>query len=108
MTEQQKQVVGKPRRKWLRRIGFALLGLLVLLAVFHRPIFFRCTKYFIVRAARQQHVDLQYEMHGSIFTTLTVSNLRGIPTESGPVERLDIQTLNLRYSFVGLIRHGLP
>ncbi len=99
----------KPRRRrWLRRIGLGLLALVVLLAIFHRPLFFEGTRYFIVRAAQQQHLDLSYEMSGSIFTTLSVSNLRGIPTEPGPVQRLEIGTLNLRYSLIGLMRHGLP
>jgi TamB, inner membrane protein subunit of TAM complex len=98
----------KRRGRWLRRIGFALLVLFVLLAVFHRPLFFEGTRYFIVRAAKQQHLDLSYDASGSIFTTLTISNLRGIPTEQGPIQRLEIGTLNLRYSLIGLIRHGLP
>ena len=98
----------KRRVRWLRRIGLALLVLLVLVAVFHRPLFFEGTRYFIVRAAKQQHLDLSYDASGSIFTTLTISNLRGIPTEQGPIQRLEIGTLNLRYSLIGLIRHGLP
>ena len=100
----------RPKRggRWLRRIGLALLVLFLLLAIFHRPLFFEGTRYFIVRAAQQQHLDLSYDASGSIFTTLTISNLRGIPTEQGPVQRLEIGTLNLRYSLIGLIRHGLP
>jgi hypothetical protein len=99
----------KPRRRrWLRRIGLGLLALLILLASFHRPLFFEGTRYFIVRAAKQQHLDLSYEVSGSIFTTLSISNLRGIPTEPGPIQRLEIGTLNLRYSLIGLFRHGLP
>ena len=101
--------MAKPRwRRWLKRIGLGLLSLIALLAIFHRPLFFEGTRYFIVRAAQQQHLDLTYEISGSIFTTLSVSNLRGTPTEPGPVQRLEIGTLNLRYSLIGLIRHGLP
>jgi autotransporter translocation and assembly factor TamB len=100
----------KPKRRgrWLRRVGLALLVLVGLLAIFHRPLFFEGTRYLIVRAAKQQHLDLSYDASGSIFTTLTISNLRGVPTEPGPIERLEIGTLNLRYSLIGLIRHGLP
>ncbi len=101
--------MAKPRRRrWLKRIGLGFLALVVLLVIFHRPLFFEGTRYFIVRAAEQQHLDLTYEMSGSIFTTLSVSNLRGTPTEPGPVQRLEIGVLNLRYSLIGLIRHGLP
>jgi hypothetical protein len=100
--------IAKPSRRWLKRIGVGLLVLVVLLAIFHRPLFFEGTRYFIVRAAKQQHLDLSYDVSGSIFTTLTISNLRAIPTEQGPIQRLEIGTLNLRYSLIGLIRHGLP
>ncbi len=85
-----------------------LLGLFVLLAVFHRPIFFQGTRYFLLRAAKQQHLALDYEMSGSIFTTLSVVNLKATPTEPGPIRRLDIGTLSLRYSLIDLIRDGLP
>ena len=98
----------KPRRRWLKRLGIGFLVLVVLLAIFHRPLFFEGTRYFIVRAAKQQHLDLSYDVSGSIFTTLTISNLRGVPTEQGPIQRLEVGTLNLRYSLIGLIRHGLP
>ena len=94
----------KPRkpRRWLKRLGLGLLGAVVLLAIFHRPLFFEGTRYFIVRAAKQQNLDLSYEISGSIFTTLSISNLRANPAEPGPVERLEIGTLNLRYSLIGL------
>ncbi|MGA7882207.1 MAG: hypothetical protein WCD63_15195, partial [Terrimicrobiaceae bacterium] len=96
------------RRRWLRRIFLVLLVLVVALAIFHRPLFFEGTRYFIVRAAKQQHLDLSYDISGSIFTTLSVSNLQAIPTEPGPIQRLEIGTINLRYSLIGLIRNGLP
>jgi hypothetical protein len=100
--------VAKPRRRWPKRIGIGLLALVALLATFHRPLFFEGTRYFIVRAAKQQHLDLSYDISGSIFTTLTVSNLRGVPTEQGPIQRLEIGTLHLQYSLIGWLRHGLP
>ncbi len=98
----------RPRRRWLRRVGWALLGLVVLLAIFHRPIVFEGTRYFIVRAARQQNLDLDYEIGGSIFSTLTVSNLRATPTEPGPVQRIEIGNIDLRYSLWDALRKGLP
>jgi autotransporter translocation and assembly factor TamB len=85
-----------------------LLGLVLLLALFHRPIFFEATRYFLLRAARQQNLDLDYEMRGSIFTTLSVVNLKATPTGPGPIQRLEIGTLNLQYSLWDLFRDGLP
>ncbi len=95
-------------RKNFKRIALVLLGLLVLLAIFHRPILFRLTRYFIAQAAQQQHLSLSYDMDGSIFTNLRIKNLQASPTESGPVERLEIGSLRLRYSLWGLLRKGLP
>jgi hypothetical protein len=94
------------RRPWLKWTGVTLLILLVLLAVFHRPIVFSVTRYFLVRAARQQNLDIDYKMGGSIFTTLTVSHLKATPTEPGPIQRLEIERIYLRYSLYGWMRKG--
>lgn len=98
----------RPLRRILKAAGLGSLVLIAAAIVFHRPLFFEGTRYFIVRAAKQQHIDLEYEISGSIFTTLSISNLRGVPTEPGPVERLEVGRLDLRYSLPGLIRKGLP
>ncbi len=91
-----------------KRLGLVFLALVVLAAVFHRPLVFRFTRYFIARGAQQQNLELRYEIDGSIFTSLRIRNLVGTPTESGPVERLEIGSLRLEYSLWGLIRQGLP
>lgn len=101
----------RPRRRlriWLKRVGLGSLVVVVLAAIFHRPIVFEGTRYFVVRAARQQNLDIDYEMGGSIFSTLTVSNLRATPTEPGPIQRLEIGSIDLRYSLWGALRKGLP
>lgn len=95
-------------KKWLKRIGLTLLVLLGLLIAFHRPIIFEGTRYFVVRAAKQQNLDISYDISGSIFSTLSVSNLRATPTEPGPVDRLEIGVVNLEYSLWALVRDGLP
>lgn len=96
------------RRRWLRRLGIAGLVAIVVLVVFHRPLFFEGTRYFLVRAAKQQHLSLSYDISGSLFTTLVVSNLKAVPTETGAIQRLEIGQVALRYSLWGLLRKGLP
>ena len=91
-----------------KRIALVLLGLLALLAIFHRPLLFRLTRYFIARAAEQQKLSLSYEISGSIFTNLRITKLTATPKESGPVEQLEIGSLRLSYSLWGLLRKGLP
>ena len=96
------------KRRWVRHIGLTLLSLIALLAIFHRPIIFQRVKFFAKRLAKEQKLDLEFEVSGSLFTTLTIANLRAKPTGPGPVERLEIGTLKLRYSLIGLLRKGLP
>lgn len=94
-------------RRCLGWLGRGFLILLLLLALFHRPLVFEGTRYFVVRAAKQQNLDLSYDISGSIFTSLRISNLKAVPTESGPIQRLDIDELALEYSLTGLVRYGL-
>jgi len=112
MTGESEKTTPPPRRhrlrRWLKRIGLGFLVLLLLLAIFHRPLIFEGTRYFVVRAAKQQHLDISYNISGSIFTTLSVSKLKAVPTEAGPIQRLEIGNLNLQYSLVDLVREGLP
>lgn len=91
--------------KW---IGIVLAALLTIAIIFHRPIFFRLTRYFVVRAAEQQNLSIDYNMSGSIFAGLQITDLRATPTEPGPVERLEVGSLRLEYSLWGLLREGLP
>ena len=96
------------RHKTLKRLCLALAVLVVLVAVLHRPILFRLTRYFIARAAEKQDLELSYQISGSIFTNLRITGLKATPTESGPVERLKVGSVRLEYSFWGLLRKGLP
>lgn len=95
-------------KRWLKRLSLGLLALFLLLAVFHRPLIFEGTRYFVVRAAKQQNLDIDYKIEGSIFSTLTIKELKGTPTEPGPIQRLEIGTIDLKYSLWGLIRKGIP
>jgi hypothetical protein len=91
--------------KW---IGIVAAALVLLAMVFHRPILFRLTRYFVVRAAEQQNLAIDYKIAGSIFTNLRITDLKATPTEPGPVERLEIGSLQLEYSLWGLLQIGLP
>ncbi len=106
--ESTKAPVRKPRRRWLRRVLVVLLALFLLLAIFHRPIIFEGSRYFILRAAKQQHLDLTYDIGGSIFSSLYITRLKAVPTEPGPIDQLEIGTIRLQYSLWGLLRKGLP
>jgi len=94
-------------RKWLKRIAWGLLVLVGLLVLFHRPIIFQTARYFVAKAAKEQHLDIQYDLGGTIFSSLSISNLHAKPTAPGPIEKLDVGQVNVRYSLMGLMRHGL-
>ncbi len=98
----------RKRRKWLKRIGLFFLALLLLVAIFHKTIIFEATRYFVVRAAKQQNLDLDYKIEGSIFSRLQVTDLVGKPTEQGPIERLEVGEILLEYSVIDAIFDGLP
>lgn len=103
--------MAEPRSRWrglLRTAGLAGLGLVVLLAVFHRPLIFELSRYFIVHIAKQHNLEVDYEMGGSIFTSLRVENFRARPIGAGPVQQIDIGMINLRYSLWGFFRNGPP
>ncbi len=95
-------------RKWLKRIGLVFLVLIGLVVIFHRTVIFEGTRYFVVRAAKQQNLNLDYQISGSIFSSLRIENLLGRPTESGPIKRLEIGEILLEYSLIGALREGLP
>lgn len=80
----------------------------LLLAIVHRPLVFWGVRYFALGLAKENHLHLVYEIGGSIFTGVKVTNLQALPTDPGPVERIQIGTLHLRYSLMAVIRHGLP
>ncbi len=89
-------------------MGIGVLVAILLLVVFHRPLVFEGTRYFVVRTAQQQHLAIDYEIDGTIFSSLSVKNLRARPTEPGPVQRLEIGSLVLEYSLWDALRDGLP
>ncbi len=109
MTEEQ-DVNPPPRkfRRWLKRIALVLGILIALLIIFHRPIIFRATRYFAIRLAKEQNLDLAYQMRGSIFTGLIIESLTATPTGPGPIQKLSVERLHLEYSLPGLISDGLP
>lgn len=92
-----------------RRVGRWLGGLLLLVAVFHRPLFHLGMRLVLVQVAARQNVELAVDFSGNIFTNLTVANVRATPTGRGPsaVRRIEIERVRFDYSLPNLVRHGL-
>ena len=98
-----------PRRGWFRRAlrWFALLLLVV--AIFHRPLFHTGVRLLLIQVAARQNVKLDVAFSGSIFTNLTIANIRALPTGSGPspVRRIEIEKVRFDYSVPMLVKHGI-
>lgn len=99
----------KPRRGWFRRALRWLGVLLLLAAIFHRPLFHNGVRLVLIRVAARQNLDLDVRFSGSIFTNLTVENVRAVPTGDGPspVEKIAIERVRLDYSLAELAKHGI-
>ncbi len=110
MPDREETESERPRRgrRWWKRLAVALLAVVALLAAFHRPLLFGGARHFAIEAARREHLALDFEMGGSIFSTLWIANLRAVPTAPGPVRRLEIGRIDLAYSLWGWVRGGLP
>lgn len=59
--------------------------------------------------ARKQHIDVSFELSGTLWTNLSVTGLRATPTGDGPtpVELIRIDKLQFDYSIFRLISRGI-
>jgi len=82
-----------------------LLGF-VALALFHQPLLREGLRLAAVRLAARENVTLSLELEGSVWTNLTLKNLRAIPTGTSPVVSITIERLRAQYSLRTLLRRG--
>lgn len=81
--------------------------LLLLLALFHRPIIFGVAKYAARRVGAKEGLNIEFTPGGTIFTGLTLRDVRVSPTRPGPIEKANVGLAQVRYSLLGLIAGGL-
>jgi len=82
---------------------------LLFLAVVHRPLILIGGPAIARMIAKGKHLDLSLKVSGTIFTNLTVSEVRVKPTGTGPtpVESISIDSLRFDYSLWRLAREGV-
>ncbi len=99
----------KPRRRRARTILRWALALLLLLAVFHRPLLRVALRTALIRIAAKHYVNLDVHFAGTFFTNLTISGVRALPNGTGPtpIEKIAIDSIHLEYSIPMLVRHGV-
>lgn len=99
----------KSKRSWWRRLLRAALWLFVGLLVLHWPLVIFGVPLAARMAAKSQHVDVSFDLGGTIWTNLAISNLRVTPSGTGPtsVERMTIGKVQLDFSLWKLARAGV-
>ena len=106
MAENDQKEVRRPGRIWHR----VLIGLAVcaaLLIIFHRPILLAIGRQIVLRYAERENLKIDFRLEGNPFSHLTVRNFRALPTGASAIESIDINSLYVDYSLLGLARHGL-
>jgi hypothetical protein len=98
--------LGKPRRNWRRWTVRALLAVLALVLIFHRPIVFRVGRAVADRYAAKANLKIECVLEGSIFTSLVVRNLHVSPTGPTIVESIDVDYIRADYSLWDWMRRG--
>ena len=85
------------------------MGIVVLLlAVFYQPIIVLAVKLLAPGLAAKQGLKINdFQLGGTIFTSLRVENLRVTPIKPGPIEKANVGKLEIRFSPLKLIRGGL-
>ncbi len=91
-------------RRRLARFGIFLAALLVLVIIFHRPLLTAL----VVRIAATQNIRLSLQVKGTIFSDLSLTNIRAVPNGKGPtpLENISIDEVTVQYSIPALLRKG--
>ena len=85
-------------------IGLAVcVGLLI---IFHRPILLAIVRHFAIRYAAKENLKMDFRLEGNPFSYLTVRNLHAVPTGPSAIESVDLDSLYVGYSLLGLVRYG--
>ena len=71
------------RRPWWKRALIVLGALVLLLIVFHRPIIFALVKFAAHKVGPSHGLAIDFQIHGTIFTGLTIQDLKITPTRPG-------------------------
>ena len=93
---------GKKRRRVLR-LFFLLLALLALV---HQPLLTAGLRRVAIHLAARQNVQLSLDVGGSVWTHLTLKNIRAVSTGSSPVDLITIDRLRVEYNLLTLLRQG--
>jgi translocation-and-assembly-module (TAM) inner membrane subunit TamB-like protein len=94
-----------PRTAWWWT-SRALLVLLALILILHRPILFRVGRHYLDHYAAIGNLKVDCSLEGSIFTSLVIRNVHVTPTGPTIVESIDVDYIRAEYSLWDWMRRG--
>src|SRR2546421_4088418 len=77
------------------------------LLIFHRPICLAIVRQFAIRYATKENLNMDFRLEGNPFSYLRIRNLHAVPTGPSAIESVDMDSLYVDYSLLGLARHGV-
>jgi autotransporter translocation and assembly factor TamB len=105
-VDEDRNTFDKPRRSWRRWTARALLALLALVLIFHRPILFRIARSYADGYAAKANLKIDCTLEGSIFTSVAIRNLHVSPIGPTIVESIDVDYIRADYSLWDWMWHG--
>ena len=89
------------RSRWLRYLlSGTVLGLL-LTVIFYQPIFFGLAHFIAQQVANSQNLTIEFKIHGSVFTNLTLQDIQVRPKPGNtvfPIEQLVVKRIAAHYN----------
>jgi hypothetical protein len=101
------QSKGRRHRHFWRWVMIGLTVCVGFLIIFHRPILLAIIRHFAIRYATKENLKMDFHLEGNPFSYLTVRTLHAVPTGPSAIESVDVDSLYVDYSLLGLVRHGV-
>jgi autotransporter translocation and assembly factor TamB len=105
VAEDDQSIRQRQRHIW-RRILIGLAILVGLFVIFHGPVLRLIIRKYLVHYAGKQNLKVDFRLEGDPLSDLTIRNVHAVPTGLTAVESIDIDSLFVDYSLLGLLRHG--
>ncbi len=95
------------RHPWLKRIGIALGIVVLLLAVFHRPLLQTVGRRAAIHFAAKENLKLDLRIEGSILGGVTLRNVHAVATGPSAVQSADVDLVRVDYSLWNGLTKGM-
>ena len=109
MADQSAKPQARKKRRWLRRLVYSFLILLLLIVAFHRPIIHHGGRWIAIWLAKKQHMALELQIRGNIWNRLELHNvhIQAMDTGRAPIEGASLDRMAAEYDLWRLIKGDL-